>query len=174
MMLRIYLKGEVRAEIILLQAHVEFMIDEIIEVLLETNALRGTKSRLDLKLRLLKDLGWLTEEIIHDVKVLSTIRGYVAHRLDVYQGQTRIDIENQFKLIKLIKRADPIFFPQDKSLQIHLRNVSELYFRILYDVYDTVYKVKAKQSLENPDSLRDDYRFEKDQNGDAIIVHDTI
>jgi len=168
------LKGETRAEIILLQAHVEFMIDEIFEVLIESDKMRGTRSRLEKKLEILKDLGWFTEETVNDIKQLSKIRGLMAHSLDVYSQETREKMETEFKQIQLIKRADPVFFPKDDSIQKHLRNLMEIYMSTLYYVYENVYKLKQTRSLENPDSLRENWRFIKGEKGEPVMVKDEV
>jgi len=161
------IKGELRSEIILLQAHVEFMIDEIIEILIETDTMRGTKSRLDLKLKILEKLDWLPKDFVTDLKTLSTIRGFIAHRINVYDQKTREDIENQFKQITIIGKADPGVFPKDEALQTHLRTISELYFQLLYSIYDEIYELKKKCSLKNP-MISDNYHFSK--NGDGITI----
>ncbi len=166
------LKNELRAEIILLQAHVEFIIDELLEILLESDALRGTSTRLDLKLEILKNLNWLSIDTIHDIKILSKIRGFMAHRIDVYDAQTRQDIENEFKQIKLIKKADPQIFPSGESIQAHIRQVSELYFAALYDIYSKAYDLKTTSSLKNPNSLGENYRFYKNPDGSIVIQYD--
>lgn len=166
------IKGELRAEIILLQAHVEFLIDEIIEILLETNFMRGTKSRLDLKLQLLSDLNWLPKEFSDDLKKLSTIRGFVAHRIDPYDEKTRNDIEQQFKQIKLIERCTSDILPSEESIQKHLRTVLELYFDILHYIYTEIYNMKEKNSITNH-TIRDNYKFYRDRE-DVVIQFDEI
>lgn len=166
------IKGELRAEIILLQAHVEFMIDEIIEILIESNAMRGTRARLELKLQILKNLDWLPDDFVQDVIKLSVIRGFVAHRIEIYDEKTREDIELQFKQIKLIGKADPDVFPKDESLQKHLRIVSELYLEILYFIYNDIYEKKKNHSITNPMIIQDYHFFKKD--GDVIIQFDSI
>ncbi len=161
------IKGELRSEIILLQAHVEFMIDETIEILIETDALRGTKSRFDLKLKILEELDWLPKDFVKDLKALSTIRGFIAHRINVYDQKTSDDIENQFKQITIIGKADPGVFPKDEALQKHLRTISELYFQLLYSIYNEIYELKKNRSLKNP-TISDNYHFSK--NGDDITI----
>lgn len=54
---------EVRAELIVLQANVEFLIDEIMEVLIESERLRGTRTRLEIKLDILQVIGILADGI---------------------------------------------------------------------------------------------------------------
>jgi len=168
------IKGETRAEIILLQAHVEFMIDEILEILIETDSMRGTKSRLGLKLQILNENNWITNDFVFDISILSTIRGWVSHRIDIYDDRTQNDIESEFKKITLLSKADSSVFPKGESLQKHLRLIAELYFDLLYYIYEGAYALKSKSSsLKNP-TTRDNYHFLKTEDGGLTIQFDEI
>ena len=164
------LKGETRAEIILLQAHVEFMVDEILEVLIETNSMRGIKSGLRKKLEILKDLDWLSQETVNDIRILAKIRGFMAHSLDVYDLKTREGMEREFKQIQLIQRADKVFFPIGESIQKHLNTVMQIYMRALYDVYERVYAVKESTSLKNPKPSRSNWYFKADSDNKSVKI----
>jgi len=168
-----HLKGELRAEIILVQAHVEFMVDEILEILLESDAMRGTRARLPLKLKILHDLGWIDDQMKNDIDVLSEIRGIIAHRIDVYDKATRNDFTEKIKQIKLFDRADPKLF-KDRSSQTVVKEASDLYISFLYDIYKKVYEMKKKCSLKGELPNRDNFHFQRDEDGLLNVQYDEI
>jgi len=165
------IKNELRAEVILLQAHVEYMVDEILEVLIESNALRGNGTQLKKKLKILKHLGWIKESFENDIIKLSAIRGIVAHRIDVYDEKTRIQIRDEFKQITLLQNTKKIC-KQDESNQTSIRKIAEIYFLVLCWIYEKVYQAKSQNSIQNPNSV-DDYSFEM-QGNEINIINDTI
>ena len=167
------LKGELRAEIILVQAHVEFMVDEILEILIESDAMRGTRARLSLKLKILHDLGWIDDQMKHDIDVLSEIRGIIAHRIDVYDESTRNDFREKIQRLKLFENADPSLF-KDRTKQTIVKEASDLYISFLYETYTKVYKMKKKCSMKGESPSRDNFHFVREEDGLLYVQYDQI
>lgn len=147
------IQGEIRSQIIILQSHVEFLIDEIIKILFETEEFRGTKLRLDKKLEILRRFGWVTNNTAKDIKLLSEIRGWIAHQINVHNEKTQEKIEEKLQSITLVKDY-PKMFP-GKNVQTNFKHVSELYIRALYSVVCDVQKHKGKESLKNPNPYKE-------------------
>lgn len=167
------IKGEPRAQIIVLQAHVEFLVDEILEVLIESEKYRGTKLSLLKKLDLLKDLDWIPPNIAKDISTLSVIRGFVAHRINIYDSETINEVNRKFKEISLVKKAGTTIFPENETMQSHLKQVLQLYFGILSIIYYNVYELKKKQSLKNDIKLGD-YQIFMDKDNNINISWDSL
>jgi hypothetical protein len=167
------LKGEVRAELIILHAYVEFLVDEIFEILIENDSSKTTISRLETKLKVLNGLKWLSDDTVADIKTLAKIRSYAAHRTDIYDEKTRKEMDQDLKQIRLTRKAGPELFPPDSSSQLQIRLIAELYFLLLSDVYEKVYKLKSVQSLVNPNPLGENYHFYKDK-GEILMSYDEV
>jgi len=150
-------KGALRAEIILLQANVEFMIDEIFELLLENSVLR--RRNLNQKLEILNDLDWLPLDFVDDVKKLAEIRGWLAHNKTI-NGEITENIQQKFKQMKIIQNSDKDVFPERSSIQMIFKTICELYIAYFTMVYYQLYDWKEKSSLKNPLKI-DNYHFSK-------------
>ena len=149
------IKGESRAEIIVTQAFVEFMIDEIFETLVDDDSFRGTGLQLQKKLDYLNKLGWIDDEMKNDINKLAVIRGFMAHRIDIFDLETRRLLDEQFKQIGLYKRGlKSGYFEKGKSTQKYINEISQMYIRALYDVLQAVQKIKNNYSLKNPKSTK--------------------
>ncbi len=92
--------GNIRAIVLVFQNHVEFYIDEIIEMLFETTKLQSIA--FDKKMSILKELGYISNDLGADLKMLFEIRGHLAHERKTHDLQTKIKILMDLKKIKVI------------------------------------------------------------------------
>lgn len=149
------IKGETRAEIIVTQAFVEFMIDEIFETLVDDDSFRGTSLQLKKKLDYLNKLDWIDAEMKNDINKLAVIRGFMAHRIDIFDQETRELLNEQFEQIGLyIRGLQSGYFKKGKSTQENINEISQMYIRALYEVLKAVQKIKNNYSLKNPQSTK--------------------
>lgn len=93
-------KGNIRAIVLVFQSHVEFFIDETIEVLFETKKLKSIA--FDKKITILKELGYISNNLGSDLKMLFEIRGHLAHQRKTQNLETKIKILTDLKNIKVV------------------------------------------------------------------------
>ena len=72
------LQGEFRASIIVLQSHIDYMIDKLLETLVESDKLSQRKIGFVRKLDFLQDLGYIKKETYDDLNKLYDSYNYNA------------------------------------------------------------------------------------------------
>lgn len=154
-------KENVRDIALVFQSHVEFYIDEIIELLFETTKLRSIA--FDKKMAVLKELGYISNDLGSDLKMLFEIRGHLAHVRKTHDLETKMKILTDLKKIKVVTSPkndiiDEIRrFKPDMSESNLVKNFPETLkyvFRIFTfqtsAVYEMAYHTKTqKTSLKN-------------------------
>lgn len=142
------LNGEFRASIIVLQSYIDYMIDKIIETLIESQKLSARRINFERKIDLLKDLGYIKNETFYDLKALYDIRAICAHDLDVYSEMTREKIREKFQQLKIIERGKNEFFPEIDVMQTNLSKLAQFLLRMLHTRYTLAFKNKQDKSIK--------------------------
>lgn len=142
------LKGEFRASIIVLQSHIDFMIDKLIETLVESNAFSARKIGFVRKLDLLLDLGYIKKETYDDLTNLYDIRAICAHDINVNSSVARTKIEEKFRVLKIIERGKSDFFPEIDIMQTSISNLSQFLLKMLHARYEQAYKMKKDKTMK--------------------------
>ena len=136
---------EPRAMIILLQSHLEFMIDRVLELSLRTNVLEKERVPLRIKLEILYELGWIAKETRDDVNNLADIRAWMAHKIDIKNVQIKGEILKKIENLNIVKRSDVVIFPKGEKLENDLNRAWQLYMQLFRGVYDRIEKMKKKR-----------------------------
>lgn len=121
---------ETRAEAIVLEAHLEFWINEILKARLGTDDLRRISFKN--KLIVLRALDLIDTETEQDLSKIEEIRNIFAHRIDVYDEKTRDDVR---------QLVDNLNYVNNNQKNMQDRNTQDrLYFAGSFILNDLVEK----------------------------------
>lgn len=156
-------KGNIRAITLVYQSHVEFYVDEILELLFETTKLQKTNLAFEKKLSILRELDYLSKNLSNDLIILFNIRNRLGHERKTHDIQTKLQILTDLTKIKLVTSPKNDILDEIRRFKPNmvksklLNNFSEtikyvfgiFVFQVSH-VYNMAYETKTqKQSLKN-------------------------
>ncbi|HLC24179.1 MAG TPA: hypothetical protein VJJ25_00945 [Nitrosopumilaceae archaeon] len=134
-----------RAEVIILEANIEFILNELFRLHFDTDVLR--RIPIDKKLDVLSDVGYISEKFKKDIRKIIDIRDLYAHSPDLYDKAIQTKIISELDKLSLIKELPENLLTELKKKDAHSQIV-DMCIKILSKVmkeYNAILETKLKK-----------------------------